>query len=346
MRVVIIPAYKPDQTLAFLADQLWIYQYRIIVVDDGSGEEYQQIFDSIKDICVVLTHLINRGKGAAIKMALRYIQKEMWDCKVIGIMDADGQHLTEDLTGLFDCSERHWNTLVLGVRMVGRKMPLKSRLGNQITRTVVQLVSGVQVSDTQTGLRVFGVELVPKLLQVKGERYEYEMNVLMDFAQKGIPIVEVPIHTIYRDRKNSSSHFRAIRDSVRIYRDIFKFVLSSLSSFVLDYLLFIIFTLIMPHTAGCIFLANIAARLASAFYNYAMNSCLVFHTRQRRSTALGYFTLAGCILAINSVVLELFVHILHFPVRPAKLLTECVLFLVSWMIQNKVIFDRRDSAGE
>lgn len=345
MRVVIVPAYQPDETLEVLVDQLWVYRDQIIVVDDGSGEKYRQLFDRIKDICVVLTHPVNRGKGAAIKTALRYIQKEMWDCKVIAVMDADGQHLAEDLTGLFACSETHSDTLVLGVRAVGKEMPFKSRLGNQITRTIFQLVSGVKVSDTQTGLRAFGVELVPELLQVDGDRYEYEMNVLMACTQKGIPIAEVPVHTIYRDRKNSSSHFRVFMDSVRIYRDIFKFTLFSLSGFILDYLLFMMFMLIAPHTAGCIFWANIAARFVSAFYNYTMNCRYVFHTGKKRTTALGYFVLAGCILAMNSVVLELFVHILHFSVYPAKFLTECVLFLVSWLIQNNVIFRRRGSTG-
>lgn len=345
MKAVIVPAYQPDETLEAVADQLWVCRYQIIVVDDGSGEEYRQIFERIKDICVVLTHSVNRGKGAAIKTALRYIQKEMWDCKEIAVMDADGQHLTEDLAGLFACSEAHQRTLVLGVRTIGKEMPLRSRLGNQITRIVFQLVSGVKVSDTQTGLRAFGVDLVPELLQVEGDRYEYETNMLMAFARKGIPIAEVPIHTIYRDRNNSSSHFCAFRDSVRIYRDIFRFTLSSLSSFVLDYLLFMIFTLIVPHTSGWILLANIAARLVSAFYNYAMNCHFVFHTGKKRSTALRYFALTGCILAMNSLVLDLLVHRLHFPVYLAKLLTECVLFLVSWLIQNNVIFRGKGGTG-
>lgn len=188
MKAVIIPAYQPDQTLAVLADQLWSCGYQTVVVDDGSGEAYWEIFDSIKDICVVLTHPVNRGKGAAVKTALRFIRKEMWDCEVIGVMDADGQHLTEDLAGVFECAETHQRTLVLGARTVGKEMPFKSRLGNRITRAVFGLVSGMKVSDTQTGLRAFGAELVPDLLQVEGDRYEYEMNVLMEFARRGIPI--------------------------------------------------------------------------------------------------------------------------------------------------------------
>lgn len=223
MPVVVIPAYKPDQTFVTIADQLWAYGCQMVVVDDGSGEEYQQIFDKVRDICIVLKHSKNRGKGAAIKTALRYIKEEVWDSGLVGIMDCDGQHLPEDMLKLLEAAGMHKKTLVLGVRAVGKGMPLKSRLGNQITRAVFKMASGVNISDTQTGLRAFDIEMIPALLSVGGERYEYEMNVLMSFAKQKIPIKEVPVSTIYRDKKNSNSHFRCFADSVRIYKDIFKF---------------------------------------------------------------------------------------------------------------------------
>ncbi|MDO4340954.1 MAG: glycosyltransferase, partial [Eubacteriales bacterium] len=126
---MIIPAYKPDETLVTITDQLWGYGCRIVVVDDGSGEEYQKVFDKISDICIILKHSENRGKGAAIKTALTYVkeeltqediirgirpekeklpqgnttmaiqsgQEESWDGYVIGVMDCDGQHLPEDM---------------------------------------------------------------------------------------------------------------------------------------------------------------------------------------------------------------------------------------------------------
>lgn len=224
MSVVIIPAYKPDETLVTITDQLWSYGYQIIVIDDGSGEEYQRIFDKVRDVCIVLSYLENRGKGAAIKTALSYIKKEMWDSDSdpIGVMDCDGQHLPEDMLKLLETARRHKKTLVLGVRDIGKKMPLKSRLGNRITRSVFKFITGVNVSDTQTGLRAFGSELIPEFLSVKGERYEYEMNVLMKCAKVKIPVEEVPVNTIYRDKSNSNSHFRGFKDSVRIYKDILK----------------------------------------------------------------------------------------------------------------------------
>lgn len=338
MSVVIIPAYKPDETLISITDQLWESGCRIVVVDDGSGEKYQPIFDKICDICIVLKHLENRGKGVALKTALTYIKEKLWNENVIGVMDCDGQHLPKDMMKLLAFAETHRQTMVLGVREVGEDMPPKSRLGNQITRTVFWLVSGVKVTDTQTGLRAFGSELLDKLIFVEGKRYEYEMNVLMALAKMGIPIEEVPIHTIYRDQDNSSSHFRAVQDSIRIYKDIFKFMLSSFSSFILDYLLFSLLMIFLPHTAVLVFAANVLARMVSAFYNYSMNCRFVFHTKKKVCTAFQYFELAVFILFMNNIILESLVKLLGVSVYPAKLMTECVLFLLSWMIQNRMIF--------
>lgn len=338
MPVVIIPAYKPDKTLVTITDQLWAYGCQMVVVDDGSGKEYQQIFDKVRDICIVLRHSENHGKGAAIKTALRYIKEELWDIGLVGIMDCDGQHLPEDMLKLLEVAGIHKKTMVLGVRDVGKEMPLKSRLGNQITRAVFKIVSGTKVSDTQTGLRAFDVEMIPDFLAVKGERYEYEMNVLMTCAKTKIPIEEVPIRTIYQDKNNSNSHFRSFVDSARIYKDILKFTFSSLSSFVLDYLLFSLLMFIMPHTVVYTLLANIAARAVSAFYNYSMNCRFVFHTKRKAKTAVHYFALAGLILIMNNLILGMFTQVFHIPVYPAKLLTECILFVFSWLIQKFVIF--------
>lgn len=345
MSIVIIPAYKPDETLVTITDQLWAYGCGMVVVDDGSGEEYRKIFDKVGDICIVLHHLENRGKGAAVKTALAYIKKELWDTGPAGIMDCDGQHLTEDMMKLLEFAGAHRKALVLGVRTAGAEMPLKSRLGNKITRTVFRLVSGTKVSDTQTGLRAFDAEMIPGLLAVEGERYEYEMNVLMTCAKKKIPIEEVPVRTIYRDKNNSNSHFRSVVDSVRIYKAILKFTVSSFSSFILDYLLFSLLLFFMPHTAVYMLSANIAARAVSAFYNYSMNCRFVFHTKRKPKTAACYFALAGFILIMNNLVLGMFTQVLRISVYPAKLLTECVLFVFSWLIQKLVIFRREKSSG-
>ena len=341
MAWVIIPAYKPDKELISIAEQMWECGCRLVVVDDGSGEEYGEVFDAVSDICVILRHPENRGKGAAIKSALTYIEEKRIHRDIVGIMDADGQHLPEDMIRLLEVAEESARTMVLGVRNVGQKMPLRSRLGNEITRGVFHLVSGVRVSDTQTGLRAFGTELIPRLLEIEGERYEYEMNVLLTLAREKVHIEEVKIKTIYKDEDNSTSHFRTVIDSLRIYKDILKFTFSSMSSFVIDYLLFGILMLIFPHTAVYILCANIIARVVSSYYNYSMNCKYVFKKGKEIRTAIDYFLLAGCILVMNNVILESFVQVLRIPVYPAKILTECLLFLISWTVQRHMIFRRK-----
>ena len=343
MAIVIIPAYQPEQSLVSLVKELEKKGLQSIVVDDGSGEKYQPVFDKIKEISLVIRHPENFGKGAAIKTALTFVRQELWDCKVVGIMDADGQHLPEDMLRLLETAKKNKRTLVLGVREVGKDMPLKSRLGNQITRTVFKLVSGVRLTDTQTGLRAFGWELVDEMLEVTGERYEYETNVLLTMAKKKIPIKEVTITTIYHDN-NSGSHFRPLKDSVRIYKDILRFTLSSFSSFLLDYLLFSFFMLFLPHTASVILAGNVMARFISAFYNYSMNCHFVFHKNRTVSTAVDYFMLAAFILLMNNVILEFFTQTAGISVYLAKIMTECILFFLSLFVQKFMIF-RKESAS-
>lgn len=340
MAWVVIPAYRPEKELVSIAEQMWECGCRLLIVDDGSGEEYEPIFEEISDVCVILRHPENRGKGAAIKSALTYIQENSEHRDVVGIMDADGQHLPEDMLKLLEAAGDSDRTMVLGVRNVGQKMPLRSRLGNKITRSIFHMVSGVSVSDTQTGLRAFGTELIPRLLEIEGERYEYEMNVLLTLAREKIHIQEVKIKTIYKDEDNSTSHFRTVIDSFRIYRDILKFTFSSMSSFVIDYLLFGLLMLMFPHTAECILICNILARLVSSYYNYSMNCRYVFRTEKEARTAVDYFLLAGFILVMNNVILEGFVQVLRIPVYPAKLLTESLLFLISWTVQRHMIFGK------
>lgn len=281
-------------------------------------------------------------KNSSIKTALQYISDTIPDIDTIGIMDADGQHRVTDMTRLLEFSRTQRGTLCLGVRSVGKDMPLKSRMGNTITRTVFDLITRTRVSDTQTGLRAFDRELLPEFLSVEGERYEYEMNTLLCCSKNQIEIQELAIETIYHDEQNSCSHFRAFQDSARIYKDIIKFTASSMSSFLLDYLLFAVAMICMPHTAVTVVAANVIARAVSVFYNYSINCRYVFRTRRSAEGALQYFMLAAAILFLNNVVLSFFTQVAGIPVYYAKLATECILFLASWTVQKYVIFNNKN----
>lgn len=232
-RTVIIPALNPDEGLREIVERNWELENQIILVDDGSDKKYERLFWELGEKCIVLHYEENRGKGEAIKTALKYIKEELWECRVVGIMDADGQHLPDDMEKLLMKAAAEPMALIVGSRTIDRNVPWKSRMGNLITRRIFRMKTGVEVSDTQTGLRAFSTRLLDFMLDIEGERYEYEMNVLVTCAKANIPIIEVPIETIYHDKGNSCSHFRKVRDSVRIYRQLLKFSFVSFSSFLL-----------------------------------------------------------------------------------------------------------------
>ncbi len=341
-RVVIIPALNPDACLMDIVNRNWELENQIVVVDDGSDETYRRFFWELSEKCIVLRHEQNRGKGEAIKTALRYIREELWECGVIGIMDADGQHLADDMEKLLMKAAGNPGALILGSRTIDGKVPWKSRVGKQLTRKVFSLTTGVKVSDTQTGLRAFSSGLLDFMLEIQGERYEYEMNVLVTCAKQKVEMIEVPVETIYHDEDNSCSHFRKFRDSYRIYRNLLKFSLVSFSSFLLDYVLFALLLFLFPKAVWEVVAANIGARLISAGYNYTMNCRVVFHEKRNMRTAAEYLLLAGMVLLFNNLILQMLVFGLHIEVHMAKMMTEIILFLMSWLVQKEVIFKNRE----
>lgn len=176
-KIALIPAYNPEPCLINLVQKLKERGFWILVVDDGSMREHWEIFQKLDDVgsVLILTHTTNKGKGSALKTGLAYIQKHISENYTVVTVDADGQHSPKDVEMVCKVSQKHPGYLILGSRKIQKKTPLKSRLGNQITRMVYALTTGVSIYDTQTGLRAFDNTILPKLLVIPGERYEYEM---------------------------------------------------------------------------------------------------------------------------------------------------------------------------
>ena len=223
-RIALIPAYMPGQQLLDLLPEVKAAGLFALLVDDGSGPDFAPIFAEAAKGAVLLTHPENRGKGRALKTGYTYIEEHFPGGCVVVALDADGQHRMEDALNLLSEAEKHPESLILGSRTLSA-MPRRSRFGNTVTRGIYRLCTGVSVRDTQTGLRAFDAALIPRMLDIEGERYEYEMNVLLDFAREKIPILEVDIETIYFD-KNSGSHFSTFRDSYLVYREIVRYLSS------------------------------------------------------------------------------------------------------------------------
>ena len=246
--IVVIPAYEPDEKLlGVLKEFTEQTAFPIVVVNDGSSEACRPVFDAVKAFprVTLLEHEKNRGKGAAMKTAFAYIKDNFPVEEGVLTVDADGQHLLKDCLNVCKAFAEHPDLLVTGSRRFQGKVPIRSRIGNSITRGVFHLTTGSRVYDTQTGLRAFSVSRIPEMLDLHGDRYEYEIHQLLHCSSKGSGVLEVPIETVYID-DNSSSHFDTLRDSVKIYKVIFKFLgptflkfmSTSLLSFLIDFLSF------------------------------------------------------------------------------------------------------------
>ncbi len=340
MRFALIPAYEPEPILLELIQSAAWAGFRVIVVDDGSGEAYTDLFRQAAASATVLTHRENLGKGCAIKTGLQFIRNSEAGDYTVVTLDADGQHCITDALLVCEAAKRRPGTLVLGSRKLQGNVPLRSRFGNTVTRLIFGLTAGRPIHDTQTGLRAFHASLVPALLAIPGDRYEYEMNVLLSLARTNTPMEEIPIATIYTDN-NAGSHFHTLKDSLRIYKEILRFSLSSLASFLVDYGLYSMLTLL----TGNLMVSNLCARVVSASINYTLNRKLVFQSNAHvGKSALQYFLLAATILAGNTLVLHMLVNAASLNPYAAKVLTEVVFFLLSWLAQRFVVFRRQGIA--
>ena len=344
----LIPAYQPDEKLVTLLEELSANtEYSLFVVDDGSKAECAPIFEEAKRFATVLVHEVNRGKGAALKTGITHIMNYT-SCEGIVTLDSDGQHTLKDTKRTVAALEKHPNALIVGGRLFSGKVPLRSKFGNTVTRGVFKLSTGVSVHDTQTGLRAFSRDYMPMMSSLSGERYEYEMNVLLECTDKSIPIVEIPIQTIYIE-ENKSSHFNPLKDSWKIYKLIIKFgaptllmfILSSFLSFVIDFALYALFTNLFK-SAHNVWMANILARAISATVNYWLNKLIVFKKKGKTAqTFLAYCLLAMGILVGNTLLLQVLVSCAGMDPYGAKLLVEFIMFFISWFVQRFLIFNKK-----
>jgi glycosyltransferase involved in cell wall biosynthesis len=219
--IILIPAYKPDEALLQIASDLCDLGYEILIVDDGSGSDYDSVFQQVNQFGTVLRKKTNYGKGAALKTGFSYLLENRRDCQYVITADADGQHKPKDIARVAEkLAEGH--PFVIGSRQFVGEVPARSLLGNSITRKVFKMVSGRSIQDTQTGLRGFDRSLFQWLSEIPGARYEYEMNMLLDGVKKKLDIIEVPIETVY-ENDNVSSHFHPFQDSAKIYKCILKY---------------------------------------------------------------------------------------------------------------------------
>lgn len=347
---IVIPALNPGERLLQLAAGMRERGFEhIIIVNDGSREECLPVFGALENTygCVVLHHHVNQGKGRALKTAFNYYLGVCGgeDSGVL-TMDSDGQHLPEDVERCAEALQEGQGKLILGCRNFGEDgVPFKSSFGNRMTRTVLKFFCGISVTDSQTGLRGYPTELVRRFMSTRGEGFEYETYMLLDAAEAGIGFREVEIQTVYLDG-NRETHFRPVADSLRIYAVFFKYMVSSLSSFLIDIFLFWLLKGILAgnmEEGTAIWIATAGARIVSSLYNFSVNRTVVFHSGADAKKSLAkYYILCGLQMCCSAAGVNLLFMLLHINATILKIIVDSVLFLCSFRLQRRWVFKRED----
>lgn len=343
MQIILIPAYKPDEKFIKFAKELLTAGCTVVSVDDGSGEDCRPYFAQAKSLGVqVVTHPENKGKGAALKTGIHYVLENFPDGTGVITADCDGQHTVKDILRVSKEMEKYPDKLILGGRFSSMEdVPLRSAFGNTVTRLIFKVATGLSIRDTQTGLRGLPASALQQMEEVKGDRYEYEMNVLLKLKEWELDFVEIPIETIYLD-DNKSSHYNPLKDSWRILKQILKFCASSMLCFALDYVLFLTFDRI---SVGNSAVAYVCARLISGTINYLLNSRLVFKKGGGR-TGLRYFLTAVLVAATGSLFTTLFKDLMNLPSIVCKLMIDVPLFIVNFYLQREFVFRKKNRGSK
>lgn len=352
--IVLIPAYKPSETMYDLVVDLSKHFDNIVLVDDGSGAEYNNLFDKCVQInkgIILFRNVVNMGKGRAIKNGINYsfnlFNKEICNGDIIGFVtvDADGQHAVKDICNCCDVFENNTNKLILGSRYFGDNVPFRSKFGNVITSFVMKLFYGIKLRDTQTGLRVFSVENAKKYACLNGERYELEIMMIIESCRQKISVLEEGIETIYIN-DNSTSHFNPLVDSYKIYKvilgEFFKFSFSSLFSFLVDISFFSIFVKVFKNLSSYyVIIAAVLARIISSFVNFTINKNIVFENKGKlKDTILKYYSLVVIVLSVSSLSTHVLSKYFNGYEVPIKICVDLIIFFVDYRVQ-RVLFKNK-----
>jgi glycosyltransferase involved in cell wall biosynthesis len=336
--IALIPAFKPDQRLVQLVEQLSITSVsQTVIVNDGSPAEFEPIFTAVAKIphVTVLNHLTNQGKGAALRTGFRFIEKLSSDESWVITADADGQHSVKDILQVAAAAETQPESIIIGGRRFDKDVPPRSLFGNTVTRWVLRLFFGIKLWDTQTGLRAIPRRLLPELIEIPYDHYELELEMLMVARRRHVPLVEIPIETIYIEN-NRSSHFKPLLDSTRVYLVMFRDVLSSLVTIGADYLVFILAYSLSQNIP----LIMLMARIVSVIVNYILLKMPVFYSKAKMHHTFPRFVLLAAICGVITTIFILtLTHWTTLTPLPAKLISEIGLyFIIFSVIKGIVLF--------
>ncbi len=348
---IVLPSLNPDHKFLAVVEGLVENGFKdIVIVDDGSDAGHKHWFQEAEKYpqCHVLHHEVNKGKGRALKTAFSYVLENQPEARGVITIDGDGQHLLKDIVACGNKMLENGDKVIMGCRDFNQPgVPPRSVAGNKTTSRLFRICYGIKLSDTQTGLRAIPRACLERFCAIEGERFEYETNMLLQMKRWGIGFLEQPIETVY-DEKEYSSHYNAVKDSWRIFKVMFKFLLSSFGSTLLDLLIFYLVFRFFGGWAGkyAELLATAVARLCSSFANFNANNTVVFANKGSYKRAmLRYYCLCIPQMLISAGLVTLINHLLANTVpilaTVIKFAVDTCLFFISYNIQREWVFSQK-----
>lgn len=210
---VIIPTYNNAVTLAGVIKDVSQYSDHIIVVNDGSTDNTTEIIQSFPAVQPV-GYEKNKGKGWALRQAFKYAAAKGYKYAIT--IDSDGQHFAKDLPLFLDKIEENPNSTIIGARNMNQEsVPGGSSFGNKFSNFWFKVETGISSPDTQSGYRLYPLDPL-KNMRFFTRKYEFEIEVLVRAAWKGIAVESVPVTVYYAPKEERISHFRPFKDFFRI----------------------------------------------------------------------------------------------------------------------------------
>jgi dolichol-phosphate mannosyltransferase len=337
----VIPAYNPGNIVTAIVSEASKNVDAVIVVDDGSDRENKKYLEK----CALLknVHLItfpaNKGKGHAIIAGLQEALKHHPD--YIFTIDSDGQHDPREIPKFkhLISTSHHPYDLIIGTRQAITEMPLRSKVGNVFTAWLFKALFEKSLDDTQSGFRVLSADFTKEVISsIIPGRFETEMRMLIYAVESNKTIGRVTIETIYFD-KNKDSKFRPFQDSLRVLVPFSKYAGVAITSFLLDYSIFIVLTYLL----GIYYLfAHIVSRICSGTFNFFANKHIVFKSKSKKfQEGVRYITAVGFSLLSTALLLYCFVDLIGFPKAIAKPVAEFTMFLLNFVLLNRFVFNSK-----
>ncbi|WP_214073206.1 DUF2062 domain-containing protein [Mucilaginibacter sp. dw_454] len=210
---VIIPTYNNAGTLATIINNVAAYTKNIIVVNDGSTDGTAQIIGTFPFLQVV-SYPDNVGKGWALRKAFKHAVSLGYDYAIT--IDSDGQHFATDLPSFINKLDTSPNAIIVGSRNMDQAtIPGKSSFGHKFSNFWFKVETGINCPDTQSGFRLYPLQLLKDIKFITW-KYEFEIEVLVRAAWKGIALDAVPVTVHYEPKETRISHFRPFQDFSRV----------------------------------------------------------------------------------------------------------------------------------